>query len=157
VKCATLFGGDILREGDLGYRFKRIHECFKANGNKRAKKFELTKTQMDILHYLFKNSDRQVTQRELELHFSIKHSTVIGILGRMEKNGFIKISVCEDDRRQRCVKLLEKAYDVRAECKINHEYIENKFRENFSHDELESFIKLLDKTYDILKEDAEND
>lgn len=142
---------------DLGYRFKRIHECFKANGNRRAKKFELTKTQMDILHYLFRNAEKEVTQRELEVHFSIKHSTVIGILGRMEKNGFIKISVCENDRRQRKVELLDKAFDVRAECKINHEYIENKFKEKFSREELECFKGLLDKTYDILKEDTEND
>ena len=103
------------------------------------------------------NAEKEVTQRELEVHFSIKHSTVIGILGRMEKNGFIKISVCEKDRRQRKVELLDKAYDVRAECKINHEYIENKFRENFSKQELECLVKLLDKTYDILKEDTEND
>lgn len=142
---------------DLGYRFKRIHECFKANGNRRAKKFELTKTQMDILHYLFKNNEKEITQRELEVHFSIKHSTVIGILGRMEKNGFIKISVCENDRRQRKVELLDKAFDVRAECKLSHEYIENKFKENFSREELECFTKLLDKTYDILKGDTEND
>ncbi len=146
-----------MKSDDLGYRFKRIHECFKASGNRRAKKFSLTKTQMDILHYLFKNAEKEVTQRELEMHFSIKHSTVIGILGRMEKNGFIKISVCENDRRQRKVDLLEKAFDVRAECKINHEYIENKFKERFSREELECFTRLLDKTYDILKEDTEND
>jgi DNA-binding MarR family transcriptional regulator len=112
---------------------------------------------MDILHYLFKNNEKEITQRELEVHFSIKHSTVIGILGRMEKNGFIKISVCENDRRQRKVELLDKAFDVRAECKLSHEYIENKFKENFSREELECFTKLLDKTYDILKGDTEND
>ena len=146
-----------MKSCDLGYRFKKIHDCFKANGNKRAKKFELTKMQMDILHYLFKNGDKQVTQRELEVQFSIKHSTVIGILGRMEKNGFIKISVCENDRRQRRIELLEKAYDVRAECKLHHDYIENKFRKNFSEEEIQCLTTLLDKTYKILKEDTEND
>ena len=142
---------------ELGYRFKRIHEYFKANGNKRAKKFDLTKTQMDILFYLFANYGKEVTQRELEVHFTIKHSTVNGILGRMEKNGFIEISISNEDRRQRIVRLLDRAYEVRDECEKQHKYIENKFAEHFSREELECLTKLLDKTYDILSEDIEND
>lgn len=145
-----------MESDDLGYRFKKIHDCFNSNGNKRARQFELTKTQMDMLHYMFKNETKEVTQRELEVQFSLKHSTVIGILGRMEKNGFVKISVCENDRRQRKVELLEKAYDVKVECKSHHDYMENRFKERFSQDELSNLIFLLDKAYDILKEDTVN-
>ena len=108
---------------DLGYRFKRIHECFRANGNRRAKNFGLTKAQMDILFYLFK-ADKEITQRDLELHFGIKHSTARGILGRMEKNGFVTVSVSKTDKRQRCISLSQKAYDVQSDCKVQREHIE---------------------------------
>ena len=141
---------------DLGYRFKRIHECFRANGNRRAKRFDLTRTQMDILFYLFKQG-REVTQRELEIHFGIKHSTARGILGRMEKNGFLTLSVSKTDKRQRCISLSQKAYDVQSDCKAQRDCIEKKFTENFSKEELDTLTFLLDKTYDILKEDNKND
>lgn len=141
---------------DLGYKFKKIHDCFKASGNLRAKRFGLTKTQMDILFYLFTHSEN-VTQRELEKHFEIKHSTVIGILGRMEKNGFIEISVCENDRRQRSISLTQKAIDLEMECQAQRNAIENKFTKKLSEAEISQLRFLLDKVYDILKEDTPND
>lgn len=137
---------------DLGYKFKKIHECFRANGNARAKRFDLTQTQMHILHYLFR-AEGKLTQRDIEKHFELKHSTVIGILGRMEKNGFIEISVSETDRRQRDITLLKKAYDVEAECKAQRNYTENKFASGLTENELKTLRVLLDKVYDILKED----
>ncbi|MBQ2890163.1 MAG: MarR family transcriptional regulator [Clostridia bacterium] len=141
---------------DLGYRFKRIHECFRANGNRRAKNFGLTKAQMDILFYLFK-ADKEITQRDLELHFGIKHSTARGILGRMEKNGFVTVSVSKTDKRQRCISLSQKAYDVQSDCKVQREHIEKRFTQRFTKEELDTLTSLLDKTYDILKEDNTND
>ena len=140
---------------DLGYRFRRIHEGFRSAGNARGRKFDLTRAQMDILHYMFKKGE-SATQRELEKHFDLKHSTVIGILKRMEKNGFIEISVCESDRRQRSVKLLQKAYDVQKDCKTHRDYMENKFKKGLTKEELSTLEYLLDKVYDILKEDTEN-
>ncbi len=145
-----------MKSEDLGYKFKKIHDYFKANGNARAKKFDLTQTQMHILHYLFKSQGKS-TQREIEKHFELKHSTVIGILGRMEKNGFIEISVSETDRRQRDIKLLKRAYDVEAECRAQRDYTESKFETGLTETELKTLRVLLDKVYDILKEDQQND
>ncbi len=137
---------------DLGHKFRIIHECFKANGNARMKKFDLTQTQMNILMYIFIHGDG-VSQREIEKHFELKHSTVIGILGRMEKNGFIKISVSPLDKRQRLITLLKKAYDVQAYCDAERSYIEGKFNNRLSEEERNTLRQLLDKVYDILKED----
>ncbi len=137
---------------DLGHKFRIIHECFKANGNARMKKFDLTQTQMNILGYLFFHGN-DVTQREIEKHFELKHSTVIGILGRMEKNGFIKISVSESDKRQRVITLLPKAYAVREACEQERIYIEGRFNSRLSDKELNTLRTLLDKVYNILKED----
>ncbi len=145
-----------MEPGDLGYRFKKIHEGFRHAGNLSGKKFDLTRAQMDILHYMFKKGE-DATQRELEKHFDLKHSTVIGILKRMEKNGFIAISVCENDRRQRSVTLLQKAYDVQKECRTHRNYMENKFKNGLTKEELSTLVTLLDKVYDILKEDTKND
>ncbi len=146
-----------MNKDDLGHKFRIIHECFKANGNARMKKFDLTQTQMNILGYLFFQGDG-VTMREIEKHFELKHSTVIGILGRMEKNGFIKLSVSENDKRQRNITILQKAYDVRSTCDAERSYIEGMFNSSLSEEELITLRGLLDKVYNILKEaTSEND
>ena len=142
-----------MKNEDLLYKFRKIHICFKANGDAHAKKFNLTQTQMHILHYLFDHSGN-VTQRDIEKHLDMKHSTVIGILGRMEKNGFIEISVNKSDRRQRNIKLLKSAYDVRSDCEAEREYTETKLSSALTADELEELKILLDKVYNILKEDS---
>lgn len=108
--------------------------------------------QMSILRYLFWH-ENGVTQREIEKHFELKHSTVIGILGRMEKNGFIKLSVCESDRRQRNITLLQPAYDLRSECDAERSFTESKFKKGLSEEEIKTLKILLDKVYVILKEE----
>lgn len=140
-----------MNKDDLGHKFRIIHECFKANGNARMKKFDLTQIQMNILGYLFVHGDG-VTQREIEKHFELKHSTVIGILGRMEKNGFIKLSVSPSDKRQRIITILPKAHDVRSTCDTERSYIEEMFNSSLSKEELSTLRELLDKVCNILKE-----
>lgn len=145
-------GNDLGYENELGHKFKKIHDCFRTNGNARVKRFNLTHMQMSILRYLFWH-ENSVTQREIEKHFELKHSTVIGILGRMEKNGFIKLSVCESDRRQRNITLLQPAYDLRSECDAERSFTESKFKKGLSEEEIKTLKILLDKVYDILKEE----
>ncbi len=145
-----------MQSSDLGYRFKRINDCFRANGNANAKALGLTHVQLSILFYLFSHT-AGVTQKDIENNFGIKHSTVNGILGRMEKNGFIEISVCETDRRQRSVTLLPKAADIKLECEAQRTAIENKLTKRLTDEQLKQLRELLDIVYNTLKEEHQDD
>ena len=145
-----------MQSSDLGYKFKRINECFRANGNAHAKALGLTHVQMSILFYLFSHSEG-VTQKDIEKDFGIKHSTVNGILGRMEKNGFIEISVCETDRRQRSVMLLPKAIDIKLECEARRTATESRLTERLTDEQLKQLLTLLDIVYNTLKEEHRDD
>ena len=50
-----------------------------------------------IIGYLYKNRDKEVFQRDIQEQFSIRRSTVTGILQLMEKNGLITRSSVEQD------------------------------------------------------------
>ena len=57
-----------------------------------------------VIGYLYENRNRDVFQRDLQEQFSIRRSTVTGILQLMEKNGLItRQSVDEDARLKKIV------------------------------------------------------
>lgn len=53
--------------------------------------------------------------KDLEQFFSIRHSTVSGILQRMEAAGFLTFEVSELDHRRKCICLTQKAWDAHAQ------------------------------------------
>ena len=138
---------------DLGYHFKRVHECFRKNGDARVKKYGLTKPQMDILFYLLYNRET-VTQREIEKHFNLKHSTVIGILKRMEAHGFIIIKVSETDRRQRNIYPTDKALILKKDFISLKKETETRFKSKLSEKDYAELLRLLDLVYNIFQEES---
>ena len=42
-----------------------------------------------------------VMQKEIEQEFGLRHSTIIGLLKRMEKNNFVRVEVNPEDHRCR--------------------------------------------------------
>ena len=73
----------------IGYRIKTLSNMMKRNmecqfgpRNDRA-----TLMQGWIIGYLYRNRDKEVFQRDIQEQFSIRRSTVTGILQLMEKNG----------------------------------------------------------------------
>lgn len=139
---------------DLGYHFKRVNECFRKNGDARVKKYGLTKPQMDILFYLLHSKDKTVTQREIEKHFNLKHSTVIGILKRMESHGFIIIKVSETDRRQRNIYPTDKALILKKDCIALKKETETRFKSKLSEKDYAELLRLLDLVYNIFQEES---
>ena len=58
-----------------------------------------------IIGYLYQNRDKEVFQRDIQEQFSIRRSTVTGILQLMEKNGLITRSSVERDARLKKLEL----------------------------------------------------
>ena len=82
-----------------------------------------------IIGYLYKNRDKEVFQRDIQEQFSIRRSTVTGILQLMEKNGLITRSSVEQDARLKKLELTPRAIEL-------HERIERSVRqveERISH------------------------
>ncbi len=69
--------------------FKKIHNQLEAGFNKVYKRYGLTSTQLDILMYLSKKTDREITLTDIAAHFEVKHTSVIHVLKLLEQKGFI--------------------------------------------------------------------
>lgn len=146
-------GGVFLSECDFAYYFKRIHEAFVLESNRNLKKVGLTSSQMDILIYLFINEGKIITQRDIEKHFGLTHSTVIGILKRLAEKEYIYVKTDENDRRQRIVNLDKKSFKVKEDFLIEREKRINRFKDKLTKEEADTLINLLGKVYSVLKEE----
>lgn len=142
-----------MSECDFAYYFKRIHEAFVLESNRNLKKVGLTSSQMDILIYLFINEGKIITQRDIEKHFGLTHSTVIGILKRLAEKEYIYVKTDENDRRQRIVNLDKKSFKVKEDFLIEREKRINRFKDKLTKEEADTLINLLGKVYSVLKEE----
>ena len=111
----------------------------------------ITHMQFAILSFITR-STKDVFQKNLEISFDIRPSSVSSILSLMEEKKLIKrVSVKNDARLRKIILTKEgsKKYDdVHAKVVM----FENKIKSLFSDDEIKVFFNVLDKLYDYTEE-----
>lgn len=116
---------------------------------------EVTANHCRITAYLYRNRDRDVYQRELETHFNIRRSTVTQTLQLMEKNGVIARVSAENDARQKKLLLTQRGLEMQEKGKACIDSFETKLCADISEEELDSFLKTVEKLTANLKEMSE--
>ena len=131
-------------ENAIGPRIKRLSCAMDQMRNESIAELDLTSSQAFVLGYLVRRQAEPVYPGDLVQRFGWRHSTVSGILQRLEAKGFIGYAADRDRRRKRIV-VTQKA----IEC---HDAILDKLQDNerrttagLSEDELEQLRSLLDR------------
>lgn len=98
----------------LGGYLRTISNALSQDLQQQAEQLGLTSSQGMFLHHIWKRRQEglETYARDLEEFFYIKHSTVSGILQRMEAAGFIALRAKEDDKRCKAIELRQKAIDA---------------------------------------------
>ena len=100
--------------------------------------------------FVFKEAKRKhinedVYQKDLERALNLRRATISGILGTMEKNGFIERTIDDKDTRVKKITLSNKALDRYYKGKEYIEHIENTVLKGISDEELKVFNNVLEK------------
>ena len=98
-----------------------------------------------IVRYLSENKDRDVFQKNIEQKFSIGRSTVTSLIQLMEKKGYIARESVEYDARLKKVVLTDKGRQTHDKMECLVEEFEQKLVENISDEEMEVFLKVMNK------------
>ena len=98
----------------IGYQFKIINDRIKARADADLKTHDLTLTQTRVLGFLAE-SGGQATQKEIEADLQVSHPTVVGIISRMEQKAFLCTWTDPMDRRNKIVRLTDKAIKLDRE------------------------------------------
>lgn len=92
----------------IGYLIKVINDKIKVKADNDLKMHNLTLAQSRVLAFL-NSRGGLVTQKEIEEFLEVSHPTVVGIVSRMEKNGYLTTWQDSKNRRNKMVQLTEKA------------------------------------------------
>lgn len=104
-------------KNDVGYLIKRINDKRAARADAELKQFNLTMSQCRVFLYLSSRGG-QATQKEIETFLDVAHPTVVGLVSRMEQNGYVTCWPCEDGRNK-YVKLTPQAEAIDKDMQRN--------------------------------------
>ncbi len=128
----------------IGYQFKIIDEKIKVRADADLKRHGLTLTQTRVMGFLSEMGG-QATQKEIEEDFQVSHPTVVGLVSRMEQKGLV--TTCPDlmDRRNKLVKLTERALEIGQEIDMTVQQHDAELLRGFSEEEQETLYRLLER------------
>ncbi len=132
---------------DIGFAIKKIHDAIAAAANAALRPYDLTLAQADFLRFLAQRST-PTTLRDLELHFHLKHPTVVGIVHRLEEKGFVSTETAENDRRCRLVRTTARADEVRQILHAAVAEMEQRLTRGLSEEEQALLLRWLRWLYD---------
>lgn len=113
--------------------------------NKVFEDIGLSLAQYKILAYLFSHSEADVTTASLEEHFQMSHSTSVGLLNNLEKDGWIKREKTVSSGRSKVICASQKAESHRDAIRAKGEELEQVFTSNLTREETEQYILLSKK------------
>lgn len=133
----------------VGFELKTVSNLMKRHAEKSSTLRDankLTGMHSWVIGYLYRNRDKkEIFQRDIETEFSIRRSTVTGILQLMEKNGLIvRESVSYDARLKRLV-LTPKAIALHEMIEKEIIEFETQLVKGLTEEEINSFLSILQR------------
>lgn len=108
-----------------------------------------------ILGYLARNRDRDIFQRDLEEHFSVRRSTASKTITLMEKKGLLRRERVDYDARLRKLVLTEKGWELHSITMKDIEAVERKLVSGLTEEEQSTFLSILEKLKKNIQEEPE--
>lgn len=120
--------------------------------NKKAQ-HRVSPVQVMIMKYLLKNQNKKIFQQDICDAFNLRRSTVSGILTTMEKNNIIIRNVASDDPRKNEIKLTKTFVSNTKKISVELKNLESLLEQNFTQEEKDELIRLLQKLEGNLMEE----
>lgn len=135
----------------VGILLKQITDKIKVSADASLKSRGLTLSQVRMLKFVSDHLDG-VTQKAIENHFQVSHPTVVGIITRMEKNGYLECWQDPEDKRNKMVRLTEKARPVAMEMEQEMQKQEKQLLQGLSEEQIDNLYEALYKIFKNVNE-----
>lgn len=140
---------------DIGFQIRTLSHLVKRTVDQVAfdeQDDHPTGVQGWILGYLYENQGREIFQRDIQEHFSIRRSTVTGILQLMERNGLITRSSVERDARLKKLELTPRGVELHERVERSIRQVEDRLSQCLTPEEKAAFLTICEKIRAHLKE-----
>ena len=124
-------------------KIKKIFFIIKNDVNEKMKPYNLTAAQILLLRYLQLNKGKMIIQKDICDYLCLKHSTIIGILKRLEEKELI---IKKTNYRSE-ISITEKGKKIIDSAGIEKGFIEKNLLKGFSKEENKQLDSYLDRIY----------
>ncbi len=125
----------------------------------RVGKLRVTAPQCRLLMYLDSRGGEAVSQRELEHYLGVSHTTVKGLLQRLEEKGYVRTAFDSEDKRVKHAYLTEAFRRLQAETRQSLQDFEETLTAGFSAEETDQLRSMLERIYQntLTRESADSE
>lgn len=136
-----------------GFLISKIHQLSGRIISKKLKACkieEINSAQGRILFFLWQNDG--ISIQEVSQMTSLEKSTLTSMLDRLEATGYIRRSICSDDRRKILVYATEKGESIKSTYEKVVREMAGTFYKGFDKEEIDNFEGYLQRIYNNLHE-----
>lgn len=108
-------------------------------------KYNLSASQYKILKYIYSQDSRTARISDLENEFSMTHPTVLELINKLQKKGFVKRVTNLNDRRGKLVALTKKADIMQKDLEAIGNKVEKIATKDLTNTEKKELIRILKK------------
>lgn len=134
----------------VGYLLKQISDRLRASADLSLQSRNLTFSQLEVLRYISSRGEK-VTQKSIQDYLAVSHPTVVGLVSRMEKKGYLISYADPTDRRNKIVELTETAVQLSIELQGETEAMEQQLLHGLTPEDRETLDRLLKLLYKNLE------
>ena len=131
----------------FGMKIKIIANSIDAKFNRHNAALDLTATQSHMLGYIVRHKDRDVGFQELESFFDLRHSTVTGIVQRLEEKGFVTCTPDGGDRRKKRIHATPKSVELFQNICQGREAVERELTAGVRPEDMAVFERVLEQIF----------
>lgn len=129
----------------IGYLFKQIHIKCEKKINQHLASENLTSAQLSLMSYLLDHKSEKITQKDIAEELEIKHTTVIGLVRRLEEKELVRSVTDPDNRKYRNISLTSKAMKVEEMIRTHRRTMDEALSKGLTDEEVEQLRILLQK------------
>lgn len=134
-----------------GLLIKQMHDCLEKQANNALRPKDLTMMQVAVLMVLRDAEDKRLSMKDLERHFQVAQSTIVGIISRLEQKGFVEAVGDATDRRIKLAHITPAGEMCCRESEKYQQEAEEMLLRGFSQEEQAVFHALLTRAADNVK------
>ncbi len=124
------------------YRVRVLHWCTDQAMTAALAQMDLTSAQGQIMGFIDR-SEQPPCSHDIERALQLRHSTVSGLLSRLERKGFLTLDTDGTDRRCKRIRLLPKGQACLCRIHAQIESIEERMVTGFTPEERAQFLGFL--------------
>lgn len=138
----------------LGLRMKNLHHAIGKRLDRAVSQVDkkLSMIQASILHFISFHQEENVFQKDVEIEFEMKGSTISVMLKQLEENGFLKREKTSEDSRCKKLVVTQKFKEIESLIEEKIRLTEEEIKNRLTEEKIKQFVSLLDELTQNLKE-----